>query len=524
MRKTFVIFWVLNGVIILNTFGRTHQELAHLVLERLYHSIGNYQVEIPTVKIVGTENQMAAYHPGKNIIFLENKALRVCGTFGKDSIDAIAFLLGHELTHAYQKLGWATNFMAYNHAHDKSIAHEKAADIQGAFGAALAEFNTLEIINPLIERLYDAYNLIDIHLPGYPTFQERKQTAGEVKVKVYELWDLYQYANYLNVLGHHKMAALSYEYILDFYIGKEIYNNLGILYANLAMTFCGKNADPYIYPFEMDADSRLRNTRAEKLIPLEIQNRTELLANASHFFEKAMQLDKRYERAFVNQLAVKVQGGEYNEVIRMRESGKLFASLRRFKASVETQERANMVVAIAYALSSSSKRNYQASARRLFEQLKNASNGSMKRLAEKNEALLSGEKWYTPNSSDCSLNGISTRIDGVTPLKFLTKQPQIYLDTDKQQSLYIEKMPNSTVYVSQDGDSQFVLQRIQTAKYEAVTGVRRGGPIQELIAKLEKDQYIYIAAGKKQFVHLLACRLIFLVEGKRIQEWVTYFN
>ena len=501
------------------------QQTARQVLEQLYHSIGNYQVKMPAVEVVGSEELVAAYMPGKRVIFLEKKAFDVCRSFGRDSLSALAFLLGHELAHCFQEVGWATNFLAYGEVRQGSEAKERSADIQGAFGAALAGFQTRNIISPLIDRLYTAYALKGRIIQGYPPMADRQATAAEVAEMVHQLWQVYTAGNYLSALGHYSLAASSYEYILDFYLGKEIFNNLGVLYAKKAMTFSGKNIDPYLYPFELDTESRLATPRSDDLNPVEWLTRRQLLATARNYLDRAMQLDPQYINAYVNLLCVQSMEQQYGAVITSYESGKVERFLRKAKASGKEWADAKIAVGAAYALSGEDTPAHAASAQGLWQELKPYPNIQVRQLAAYNESVLLGKPTPAPLPMVCGLSsGSASNPAGPSPFSFLN-EPGIALGDSREAELFWKKEDQSTTYVARWQGQPFLFQRVLSRKYAAPGNIRAGDTALALTNQAGEGAYQSIPAGRGYFLHFPACRLIFLVDPEgRIEEWAKYFN
>ncbi len=77
-------------------------QVAQSVLDRLYAANGNYTFKKPKI-VLSTENKkVAAFSPWKNTITLDQKMYDICRGFGRDSLAALAYIIGHELVHAYQ--------------------------------------------------------------------------------------------------------------------------------------------------------------------------------------------------------------------------------------------------------------------------------------------------------------------------------------------------------------------------------------------------------------------------------------
>jgi len=225
------------------------QIVAETILKKLFTAYGNFVYPIPPkIEIVAEKKRVAAFIADKQSgrIIIEKAAIEVCKSLGKDYESALAFIIGHELGHFFDRTnnkGFATNYLKWTHTQKE----EEKADIWGVFCAYLADYKTVSIVPNLIEAIYLEYGLMEKkdNLYGYPSFQIRQEVAQNVQNQVKELIHLFDTANYLSAMGKYRLAASSYQYILQFYQGREIYNNLGVNYALESMNFTQKNVDLY---------------------------------------------------------------------------------------------------------------------------------------------------------------------------------------------------------------------------------------------------------------------------------------
>lgn len=288
------------------------QQLAETILKKLFNTYGNFVYPIPPkIEVVAEKKRVAAFVADKQSgkIILEKAVFDICKSFGKDAESALAFVIGHELGHFYERTnnkGFATNYLKWTHTQKE----EEKADILGVFCAYLADYKTTSIVPQLIEKIYAEYGLMDKkdNLYGYPTFKVRQASAQNVQAKVDELIHLFDTANYLSTVGKYKLAASSYQYILQFYKGREIYNNLGVNYALEAMNFTKKNVDIYLYPFEIDAQTRLRRPKidrgGEDLTKAEQAYRMQMLDNAKKYLKEVGKIDFNYLIDDINMISV----------------------------------------------------------------------------------------------------------------------------------------------------------------------------------------------------------------------------
>ncbi len=282
--------------------------VAQQILDKLYLAAGQYAIKKPGLEMTKENMKVAAYYPARNVIVLDEKTYLLCRSLGKDSSQALAFVLGHELSHAFQKeLGKTksgTNFLSYDQTYKVDTRTEKTADINGVFTAFLAGYRLSGVVPKLLPKLYEAYGLTGRTLRGYPSLEERSQSAKEVLEITDELIDLYETSSYLLAAGYYDLAATNYEYILQYYQGREVHNNLGVLYLYQAMEHYLPQTDRFVYPIEIDAATQLKKIdKARGPQELSMQEklvRMQLLNKASNHFMQAISLDKNYLTAKLN--------------------------------------------------------------------------------------------------------------------------------------------------------------------------------------------------------------------------------
>ncbi|MBK6949034.1 MAG: hypothetical protein IPH16_14130 [Haliscomenobacter sp.] len=82
------------------------------VYNKLVQARGDFRFPVPAFLMTREENRVAGINYDQLEIVLEEKAYKVCATYGAQSDAAMAFLLGHELTHYYEKHAWRRGFAA----------------------------------------------------------------------------------------------------------------------------------------------------------------------------------------------------------------------------------------------------------------------------------------------------------------------------------------------------------------------------------------------------------------------------
>jgi tetratricopeptide (TPR) repeat protein len=429
------------------------------VVSKLYNSNKNFTKKPPTVAFKNTNQQVASYVPDKNVIVVETQAYKICQSMGKDSLNALAFLLGHELTHFYQhahtKIGFISNFLSYDKTPKSDTRLEKEADVQGAFNAYLAGYDMENNVAILLDKIYESYNLKGKILTGYPAFEERQNIAKEVQEKVNDLIKVYESANYLAALGQYDFARLCYEHILEVYQNREVYNNLGILSALAAADIAGKEADNLVFPYELDWTTRLSRKKSRGTeLPTDystMQQRIAFLKQAQTHFEKAARMDKDYLVAPLNRLCILAQLGKTDEAIQVYNKLK-----NRLKDPLQ-QAYGKLV----YALILSGKLGNQEESSTILTELAQNTHKNVASMAIYNKAVLDKQAVEMPIPM-CDFTVENTKVDSVQLHKLSPKGYTISINSDKNARLIFQKQAHSTVIQAKiNGKYYFAFQRIK---------------------------------------------------------------
>lgn len=272
------------------------------VFEKLVQARGDFRSPVPKFSLLNDIYKVAFIDYNQLEIVLEEKAYRVCESFGPQKEAAVAFLLGHELTHYYEKHAWRRAFI-YDFRdlpigqelaglHD-DVVHETEADYLGGFLAYSAGFGLFDKGSELIERLYAAYKLPDT-ISGYPTLQDRKILSLRSAEKLSQLVDLFEMANYLYAIGRYEDAIQYFAYVLQQYPSRELYNNLGVTALMSAVDLFSETEMKFKFFAELDMESSASRGGADTI------QRTKYLQQAILHFDAAISLDPSYAPAYFN--------------------------------------------------------------------------------------------------------------------------------------------------------------------------------------------------------------------------------
>lgn len=510
--RTFVI--LINFLFILpNIHGSELSiETAKRVLDKLYQSNGNLIFIKPGIRISDKEFAVAQYLAGENVIILERKLLRLCYEFGFDSLNALAFVLGHELTHCSsiqsKTKNYQTNFLARSHEHSTPDEDERMADVQGLFSCWLADYNASAILPDLLQKIYSSYGL-DQKLKGYPSLTDRMNTAYELIDQVKVMIQVFENASYLLAAGEYQLARNSYLYLEKFYQSYEIYNNLGISYLLEALELQDKERG-FIYPIELDPTSHLSKlgiSRGDQDASI-AATRLDNLKKAQINFNKALRLNYNYFTAELNLMCVQNLIGNSKEVIsKFKETELAKRKLMGVISGLEFNQ-GRAILALAYI-----KINQSTQALDLFNKIIRFSGDSLlvRQSRCNRDIQLQHFCFMETTKLDPQLVDLKRLVDGVK----LHRQRYIgnQISLMDQYELSIKNYKESTVYVySKNKQVQFTLQRVEQ------------GSFYNKLVKLKGGNAI-LRAKSNSLCNFKDNKLILLInnETNRIKE-VVYYN
>ncbi len=377
MRTTF------NILLCFFAFANTTQAISYeKVYANLKDAIGEQGRAFPALEVRPGANSVLAYNRTKNTIFIDEKALDICASFGAASEDALAFLLAHELTHFYQEHDWkvagfGSRFLAAKDTYHRHVVDEQEADLFGAFLTHLAGYRSVKIIPAIFDRVYQTYGLSE-HLDKYPSLSERKQVAQEVCKKVSELIQLFETANHLVAINEHLTAAAAYEHILQFVKYKELYKNTGTALVAAAANELQYGETRFYFPLELDADIPLRDGA--------IADRKELLQKAIQYLSTATRMENQDIGTFINLCSAYILNQQYSE------AAQLSTLLTRLESSTIQSDKIAVLKGIIAV-----KQNDFDRAKQIFQAIQNSSTEtSVIQLAKLNLVALEGQV-ITPN-------------------------------------------------------------------------------------------------------------------------------
>ncbi len=313
----FSIAWYFMLVLNFDSFGQEQLSLEHptyqlalRVFEDVGQSFGTGQT-LPVLKVVThTSRQkpiIADYRrEPEPTIRISEDLISLCKELGPDSLNALAYLLGHELAHHFQRHSIYGTYTAQN-SKEVGIAAETQlrfaeaeADRLGCYYAQIAGYQPTVVVTAIIKRIYSRYHLPP-KLPGYPSLSERIRTGALFQDETRSLGYISQAGQLLYATGQFAEAAASFDYVSRSFRSREIFNNMACAYLQTCLHKLPPDEQAFVYPVEFDAYSRLR-------LPVPPKERGNapampdliLLKKAETALQNALRLDETYLPARIN--------------------------------------------------------------------------------------------------------------------------------------------------------------------------------------------------------------------------------
>ncbi len=293
---------------------------ANEVLQSIGSATGNIRT-IPSLRLSRLDNFVAEYDPHTIEIVVSESFYDLCTGFGKDSLNALACILGHELGHYYLNHAYSGGFneiLGSKKQTDITLEYKKImeakADIFGLKYAYLAGFDSYQVMSNVLEKIYQRYTVSSS--PGYPTKRQRVAIAQDQVVQLKPLIYIFETALFLHVKQNFREAALLYDYLLKKdLVSSGILTNLGAIYLEQALSLSDENArtDLFLYPCEISPGERLRNLLNHRgMSSADKSNRDHYLQLAKKYLNQAIEIDKNTSAPYLNLATIQLISENYN--------------------------------------------------------------------------------------------------------------------------------------------------------------------------------------------------------------------
>ncbi|NBC08827.1 MAG: hypothetical protein GVY26_16675 [Bacteroidetes bacterium] len=490
-------------------------EIAKQVFQRLLKANGANRM--PPSKLVMNDGRryMAWMQASTREIGIEEQAYDICASLGKDSLNALAALLSHELVHYYEKHNWKRHFVSQDDLARKTAeqgkAYEEQADYFGGILALSAGFNTYRTLSPLLNHAYERYGLPE-QIKGYPSLSERLQISQNTAERLRGLYQVYQTANLLVLIGAYEQAVDYYDYILGEYQGYELYNNSGANALLAALELYEPKEMPFVLPVELDLRSRLAQL-GTRLAEEKEARRRKLLEQAQLWLKSALSLDEQNTSVQLNLSILHLLRQEWLDAEYRAKKGKALAYA---DADSSTVANADLILGTMAALQGDTAQAVQwfAKAKRL-----------QPALAAANLSALDGSTDVQDATSE-PVKGVE-QIEAILPEDFLFAEPDYQRTINLAAGIYSGFKPV--------GQSQVLLHYDETGPYyaffhqtqegytgQSLKGIQLGDRKTDIVkAYGPPSRLLMLSQG--QCLAYDQWQLLFLLDAKeRLERWVVF--
>ena len=473
---------------------------------------------------------LAEYH--ENTIVIGKKTLSICQKFEARTEDALATLIGHELSHYYAK----DSIKKENFFDSTRTKQERAADREGTFIALSAGYHGADLMPQMLDFLHE--DSLSSH-----SLEPRKQLARKGQEEAQELYHRFEMANYLSMIDEYALATDMYSYILEHgYIGKEIYTNMGVGYVRHALEYFNEREIPWAYPLELEVKTGLVRGGSGLAGKDRYAKADSLLKLARMAFRQAIHADFEDPSAWLNLACVEdvihhrdtsFQHSIYNDVFNFSAQALKLAEQNQNKQALID---ALQIRAIAFYKKGTAKAREQAHA--LLQLACDSSRDQCSSLLAHN-----GEKM---GYACCKVTAITTK---ELPLESLDEidlsaikkecEPDVFiLDDDQNKNLVlgIQYFPNSIAYMvikvnpNADGKTEkintckVVFQKTSSSYPQAsLQHIRIGDSYQQVLQAYEIPNQEF-RTSQRSFLLYESIGLIFqLGRAGRVENWCLYY-
>jgi tetratricopeptide (TPR) repeat protein len=500
------------------------------VFDRLTNVFANSRPQPQLQVLARSTNKakiIAQYIPGhRPLIKVDEEVFELCRSLGKDSLNALAVLLSHELAHHYRNHDWYDTFgigQTDRRLKEDVRRIEAEADFYGCFYGELAGYATGHIFPTVLDLLYQSFQL-DERMEGYLPKAERKAIYQKMQNEAAAMVAVFKAGQFFYLIKEFDAAARCFDYLVNQFPSREILHNLSAAKLQQALRLYHTQAPPpFVYPIELDARSRLATIRRLPPAVLNAKEYQQLLAEARRYAEKARETDPEYVPAYINLACVySLQGNQPAAVGVINE-----LSPRRLTGNARTMR------GIAYYQDKQPEK-----ARQDFE----AARQQKAYLADYNLDLFN--RLTTNNSSENVLGWVTSWFMQVKGAPVPSPPPCAEPEQIDQESIPASlSTPSSQVMVSekpyliirwQEDITQLSL-RIQMNRHnymvhfrkedfpgKTARGVKRGTPRTALIEQYGIPTYTFAGASGDYWVYK-DCNLAFEVGNHgRVSNWLLY--
>lgn len=318
MKHSFLLF---IGLIICGfTSAQSEEEKFVEVRDKLLYAIDYQGNNTNKPEVILSDYNKKIASTNANEIFIDQKAYKLLESAGVLD-EGLALLIGHELGHVSRSSLHYTTFSVVpvdvkqykkNPCDEKKCKEmEQFCDYFGCFAAYRAGYDIWAKAPQIFNALCADYDCKANEL--YKSKEERTRALEALEDSVKEMSDRFDTANALTLIGEFAEAHAYYQSIYEVFPSREIGNNIALTYLLESMLKFPDPVSCFVYPFELDHQTRLRegvrgdDEKAEKEAAYLVGQAIDILNEITGQYDDytpalfnlgcAYLLDKQYDKA-----------------------------------------------------------------------------------------------------------------------------------------------------------------------------------------------------------------------------------
>lgn len=315
MKKFLTIIFVF--FLLITSKGQDVPIFLSQVYNKIYLSMSNGTIIKPQLKIRDdrvletSSKEVATYSPINKTITIGLSFIELTRKFGKDSTNARAHVLSHELAHLFLNHGYVSvigtgfaskelnkEFRKTKETLDERLG-EMEADQWASFYAYVSGYQTNRVAPLLLDSIYKYYHLTDELLNKYPPLSERKKYATYASVKMRSMCEAFDFANIATIHGDLGIAQSIYESIIEEgFKSREIISNLAVINLLSALKLMDSIKTRFILPLQIDMNTRMRQNNDRGINDDELVK--EHINRAIELLKQAIVIDPDYGIGYLN--------------------------------------------------------------------------------------------------------------------------------------------------------------------------------------------------------------------------------
>jgi tetratricopeptide (TPR) repeat protein len=487
------------------------------VLEEI-SSTYNELKPVPNLKMAkGKSETIAEYSSERGpTISFDEKLYDICRTFGEDSLDCIALIIGHELAHYHQNhqfwYGFAGNKKGNNKLIDMGV--ETQADELGVFHALAAGYNSFEVAEELINKIYLVYKLPESIKGEKPKSQ--RITGLKNKIADAKLLGIkYEIGNFLSLKNHFNQAAQLYENVLFGVPSKDVLNNIAFNKIQEALKMSNSADMPFRLPIELELSNRLNpeEMRSDNIKIVQIK----LLEDAIKSCQQAIEIEPKYEAAHLNMICANLILGR---------TGTSLDLVDGLEKMIGATANINLIKGIIYAL-----KKEKELASKYFKRADGAFEIEYNRLAfgalvefQKSNNKAKIHDFVTKNNRKIDSNNKPESVLGAfnLPIKNLSLFSKTYNSVGSFVTKYMYQLNKQQLIAKAEIDKhKYDFVRIKQKGIKTQKGIENGNTVNSVVENYGNPTK-KVATAKGEWLLYDSANLIFQIEKKKVVSIIVF--